>query len=192
MLLLEVRVMKFNKGIPALLMVAAIALVGCGKKDDGTTTNGVIGSSGFNYSYGTGGAGGCAQIGLAADGSMTFPVTGQAQIGYTGFTANTTVGGSGMTGGNYYVRTNYSGDTIQAVISGSVNSTGTINATVRLSPTTVTALGGGSTGYSYPGYQPSPICVQGISFNNVGLTAGSPGSMYGTIILYTSRGTVGL
>ncbi|NUM89280.1 MAG: hypothetical protein HUU37_08765 [Bdellovibrionales bacterium] len=182
--------MKFNKGIPALLMVAAIALSGCGKKDDENKT-GVIGATGFNYTYGSGGSNGCAQIGVAGDGSMSFPITGQAQIGYTGFSANTTVGGSGFTGGNYYVRTNYSGDTIQAVISGTVGSVGTINATVRLSPTTVSALGGGNYGYGY-GYQPTPICVQGIAFQNTGLTAGSPGSMYGTIIMYTNRGTVGL
>lgn len=125
--------------------------------------------------------GGCTSISAAGDGSMTFPVSGSAQIGVTGFYSAAYVGGAGYTGGTYYHRVNASGDTIDLSLSGSTNSTGTASATVHLSPTTVAALGGANM-----------FCVYGVLFNNSGLTSGSPGTVYGNIWLYTSRATIGL
>lgn len=172
----NMKITKQVKGALLVLFLAISILPGCGKSKNDGATGVLIGTSG--YSYTNGGAGGCATVSMSGDGTMTFPVQGTAAyIGATGFSGNTYVGGSGYTGGNYYRRVNYSGDEINLSINGSV-----ISATVRLSNITVTALGGSI----------QPLCIVGIQFNNTGVTAGSPGTLYGGITLYTSNATVGL
>lgn len=178
--------MKITKkaNLALLVMLTAVSILpGCGKSKNNEQI-GIIGGPvgapppGF---VPAGGSNGCAQIAAAGDGSMTFPVAGAAYIGITGFSAQAYVGGSGYSGGNYYHRINASGDSVDVSLSGTPNSNGAVAGTVHLSPTTVMALGG-----------PNTFCVQGVLFNNTGITAGSPGMLYAGMYLYTSRGAIGL
>jgi len=173
--------MKITKQVALLAVLAVSILPGCGKKN-GDGDNPISGVPGYSYVPGTAnGAGGCVQFAVTS-GAFSFPIAGQAQIGITGFSANATVGGSGYTSGNYYFRRNGAGDEIRLVLNGSPNSTGSIVATVTLSQMTVLALGG----------HIQPICVQSVSFQNTGITAGSPGYLYGGMVLYTNMGAVSL
>lgn len=169
--------MKITKkaNLALLVMLTAVSILpGCGKsKNNEQISGGVIVAPPGGVVVPTGG--GC----LAASSlGTTFPVTGQANIGITGFTAQTAVGGSGYTGGTYYKRVNASGDTIDLSLSGSANSVGSVSATVHLSATTLAAIGNS--------------CVQGVYFYNTGITAGSPGSLYGGIYLMVNGGYLGL
>jgi len=175
-----------TKIVTSLLVLLAISILpSCGKsknQDDDVIGGVAIGATSFTGT--TGGPGGCAQF-APTNGPISFPVAGQANIFINGFTANAPVGGSGyvqVIGANSYTRTNSSQDRIDLVLIGSPNSTGQVSATVTLSTMTVQALGGA--------YQ--PLCIQGVSFNNVGASVGSPALIYGNIFLYTSNGVIQL
>ena len=150
------------------------ALTGCGKSKNAASTA-PVGSYAYSYN-GTAGSGGCAQFPVTA-GALSMPITGQAQIGISGFSSQTSVGGSGLLpGANRYVRTNFSGDIVDISLAGTANSAGTVGGVVTLSAQTVQALGGNLV----------PLCIQGVVFQNTGITAGTPGSLYGGIVLYAT------
>lgn len=179
--------MKITKkaNLALLVMLTAVSILpGCGKSKNAEQIGGgvVVAPPGNVYPNPGNGGSGCASVAIAGDGSMTFPIYGNSSNGVSVFYASTYVGGSGFTGGNYYHRANMMGDIIDLVLSGGVNSAGTVSATVHLSPTTVTALGGFTTGF----------CIQRVDFNGTSVTTGSPGTMFGGIVMYTSNGYVAL
>lgn len=172
--------MKARKYFAAALLVAlSVVLPGCGKSKD---NKGLVGGPINNFAYTPGaGGGGCAQVGVQGNGVASFPISGAAQIGVSGFTSQASVGGNGIgQGGAHYIRTNTSGDTVDVYLAGGVNSQGALNGVVTLSSLTVGALGG----------QIQPLVVCQVLFNNTGVNAS--GQLYGTIILYTQYGAVAL
>ena len=164
---------RLNKKFAILAVVLVSALSSCGKKASTGSSVGV-GSSGFGYSY-NGGNNGCANV------SGSFPISGPANIGASGFSANTTVGGSGYVGGNTLRGANSSGDSMTITLSGgsysqSSYSQGNLVGTVQLGGITIAAMGN--------------ACITNIIFNNVGVTPS--GQIYGNIIMYTSQGAMTL
>ncbi len=164
----------------ALALVLTIgALPGCGKSANNTDggVNGIYGSL-----IGATINGSTACIVANTNSQVSFPISGAAQLGVSGFSAQTNVGGAGFSpSGNYYTRTNATGDVINLILAGSPNSTGTITGTVTLSPMTVSTI----MAYSYGA---GSACIQGVVFNNTGVTAGSPGQLYGGMYLVINGG----
>ena len=176
---------RLNK--PAKMFLALISVISiftaCGKSNTTTPGSGVIGNAAI-IGGGVLGANGCVQLTNTTNGiygsttssqALSFAISGSATVGYGGFSAQTTISGSGFSpitnSTGYYSRTNSTGD--QLTITLSANS---LQGQVTLSPSTVSAV-------SY--YGGGVVC--GVLFNNTGV---SGSQLYGGMYLLGQSGPI--